>query len=87
MIGLRVPATSLALVIGTERHDEDPRTAFGFYLQQRVQDVEDQTASFDDILDEVFHIMVAPFFREHFPVGASLRLGDGRELRRAWNGF
>jgi len=74
----------MAFGIDTKWHGGDPRKAFGFYLQQLLQGVQNQTSSFEDILDESFHVMLAPFFLEYFPAGTALRLEDssGGEITR-----
>ena len=74
----------IALVADTKSHDGDPRKTFGLYLQHLLRAIEKGTDSFDDILDEYFHLMLAPFFRDYFPESTTFTFADaiGGEIPR-----
>jgi hypothetical protein len=69
-------------MVDAKWHGGDPRKAYGFYVQQLFQHVKQQTASFEDILDETFHALVVPFVRDFFPADSALHFADGTEFPR-----
>jgi hypothetical protein len=68
--------------VGGKWADGDPRKAFAFHLQDLMRAVQNGTASFEDILDETFHVMVAPFLQDYFPAGTKLSLAGGGAFPR-----
>jgi hypothetical protein len=68
--------------VGGKWADGDPRKAFAFHLQDLMRAVQNGTASFEDILDETFHVMLAPFLQDYFPAGTKLTLAGGGAMPR-----
>jgi hypothetical protein len=62
-------------------HAGDPRKAFAFYIAQLLHRAKESTP-FEDILDEVFYVMLAPFFQGFFPDGVRWTMADGTEPPR-----
>lgn len=69
-------------VVDAKFHGGDPRKAFGFHLYQRLYEVQQGTASFEDILDEAFHVMLTPFLRDFFPAGGTATSAMDIEIDR-----
>lgn len=60
-------------------HNGDPRKALGAYLWRRLYQAKEQIAPFENILEEVFHVMLVPFVQEFFPAAATWERADGKE--------
>jgi len=71
-----------ASLVDAKWHGGDPRKAYGFYLYRFLQNVQEKASAFEDILDEAFHVAVAPFIRDFFPAGATVSVGDGSQFGR-----
>jgi len=69
-------------LVDVKWHGGDPRKALAFHVGGCIVDAKRQVASFDDILDETFHVMLIPFIRDFLPAGATLRPTNGLEIAR-----
>jgi hypothetical protein len=69
-------------LVDAKWHGEDPRKALGFCVHRCMYDAKTGKAPFEDILDEVFHVMLMPFIRDYLPADATWTLENGVEPAR-----